>query len=78
MNRLKRYLENHKDATIEDYNNQRHRMHVIQYERITRSKHSGSKSKKTLLSTIKQNNNYSVVGSENQLFNLAQILAFNI
>lgn len=29
MNKIKRYLKNHPDVTIEDYNNQRHRMHVI-------------------------------------------------
>ena len=50
MNKFKKYLENHPDATIEDYNNQRHRMHVIQYKRIFPGKHSGSKTKKQLLS----------------------------
>ena len=62
MNKLKRYLENHKDATIEDYNNQRHRMHVIQAKialekssgfGLFRSKHTGSKKNKTLLAIIK-------------------------
>lgn len=49
MNRLKRYLENHLDATIEDYNNQRHRMHVIQAVRPYDTKHTGSKNSKQLL-----------------------------
>lgn len=49
MNRLKRYLENHPGATIEDYNNQRHRMHVIQAVKPGGSKHTGSKNLKQLL-----------------------------
>jgi hypothetical protein len=49
MNKLKRYLENHKDATIEDYNNQRHRMHVIQAVKPGGTKHTGSKNLKQLL-----------------------------
>ena len=62
MNKIKRYLENHKDATIQDYNNQKHRMHIIQaksaLERssafgLFRSKHTGSKKNKTLLAIIK-------------------------
>lgn len=52
MNRLKRYLEKHKDATIQDYNNQRHEMHIMQASRIFRTKHVGSKNKKQLLSVI--------------------------
>ena len=47
--KCKKYLEAHPGATIEDYNNQKHRMHVIQYARITRSKHPGSKLLKKLL-----------------------------
>lgn len=62
MNKIKRYLENHPDATIEDYNNQRHRMHIIQAKcclkksshfGMLRGKHTGSKRNKTLLSIIK-------------------------
>ena len=49
MNKLKRYLKNHKDATIEDYNNQKHRMHVIQASTVFNGKHTGSKSKKNFL-----------------------------
>ena len=52
MNKIKRYLENHPGATIEDYNNQRHRMHVIQASTVCNSKHVGSKSKKKLLALI--------------------------
>ena len=62
MNKIKRYFKNHPDATIEDYNNQRHRMHVIQakaaLERssgfgLLSGKHTGSKKNKTLLAIIK-------------------------
>ena len=49
MNKLKRYFENHPDATIEDYNNQRHRMHIIQATRDCTTKHVGSKNLKQLL-----------------------------
>ena len=49
MNKFKRYLENNKDATIQDYNNQRHRMHVIQAVKPGGSKHTGSKNLKQLL-----------------------------
>lgn len=52
MNRLKKYLEKHKDATIQDYNNQRHRMHVIQATNNCRTKHVGSKNEKQLLALI--------------------------
>lgn len=52
MNKIKRYLENHQGATIEDYNNQRHRMHVIQASSFYNSKHVGNKSKKQLLALI--------------------------
>lgn len=47
--KLKNYLEAHSSATIEDYNNQKNRMHVIQYARTTGSKHPGSKTLKKLL-----------------------------
>lgn len=62
MNKLKRYLENHKETTIEDYNNQRHKMHVIQAQcalkrssgfGLLRGKHVGSKKNKTLLAIIR-------------------------
>lgn len=62
MNKIKRYLKNHPGATIEDYNNQKHRMYVIQaktaLERssgfgLFRGKHTGSKKNKTLLAIIK-------------------------
>lgn len=45
----KEYLKTHYGATIKDYNNQRHRMHIIQYGKIICSNHPGSKSLKTLL-----------------------------
>lgn len=47
--KIKNYLEAHPGATVEDYNNQKHRMHIIQYARTTRCKHSGSKPLKKLL-----------------------------
>lgn len=46
--KIKNYLEAHLGATVEDYNNQRHRMHIIQAKNI-RSKHAGSKPLKKLL-----------------------------
>lgn len=49
MNKIKRYLEKHPDATVQDYNNQRHRMHVIQATRHCTTKHVGSKNLKQLL-----------------------------
>lgn len=49
MNRLKKYLENHKEATIEDYNNQRHSMIIMQATRHCTTKHVGSKNLKQLL-----------------------------
>lgn len=49
MNKIKRYFKNHPDATIEDYNNQRHRMHVIQAVKPYGTKHTGSKNLKQLL-----------------------------
>lgn len=55
MNKIKRYFKNHPGATIEDYNNQKHRMYVMQTSRVIRGKHVGSKNKKQLLSII---NNY--------------------
>lgn len=49
MNKIKRYLKNHPDATIEDYNNQRHSMIVMQAKRNCATKHVGSKNLKQLL-----------------------------
>lgn len=53
MNKLKRYLKNHPDATVEDYNNQRHKMHIIQAIRYCTTKHVGSKNLKQLLALIR-------------------------
>lgn len=50
MSKFKRYLKSHPDATVDEYENQKHRMHVIQASRIFRGKHTGSKTKKQLLS----------------------------
>lgn len=47
----KNYLEAH-PATVEDYNNQRHRMHVMQARITTYSKHIGSKPNKTIMHNI--------------------------
>lgn len=52
MNKIKRYLRKHHNATIEDYNNQRHRMHIIQATYYCITKHVGSKNEKQLLSLI--------------------------
>ena len=52
MNKLKKYLENHPDATIQDYNNQKHKMHVMQAGRELRGNHNGTLTKKQLLSII--------------------------
>ena len=49
--RCKKYLEKHHSA-IENWQNQRHRMHIIQYNRIVCSKHAGSKSLKRLLQSL--------------------------
>lgn len=49
MNKIKRYFKHHKDATIEDYNNQRHQMIVMQATRHCTTKHVGSKNLKQLL-----------------------------
>lgn len=54
MNKIKRYFKNHPDATIEDYNNQKHEMHIMQASKILRGKHVGSKNEKQLLSVIKR------------------------
>lgn len=54
MNRLKRYLENHKDATVEDYNNQRYSMTIMQATRHCTTKHVGSKNLKQLLALSKR------------------------
>lgn len=51
MNKLKRYFKNHPDATIEDYNNQRHRMHVIQASKVL-GPNAGRKSTAQLLTVI--------------------------
>lgn len=62
MNKVKKYFENHPSATMQDYENQRHRMHVIQAKAALvrtssrgffNGKHVGSKNKKKLLSIIK-------------------------
>ena len=50
--KTKNYLEAHPGATIEDYNNQRHKMHVQQARITTYSKHIGSKSNKTIMYNI--------------------------
>ena len=50
--RCKKYLEHHPGATVADWQNQRHRMHIIQYNRVVRSKHTGSKSLKRLLQSL--------------------------
>lgn len=47
--KIKNYFKEHSGATIEDWQNQRHRMHIIQYARTTRCKHPGSKTLKKLL-----------------------------
>ena len=50
MNNFKKYLKKkHTNATIEDYNNQRHRMHIIQAIKPGGTKHTGSKNLKQLL-----------------------------
>lgn len=53
MNSLKKYIKNHPDATVQDYNNQKHKMLVIQASKVCRGKHTGSKSKKQLLALTK-------------------------
>lgn len=62
MNRIKEYFKNHPNATMQDYEDQRHRMHVIQAKEVLAlgfrrtsfsGKHAGSKNKKKLLSIIK-------------------------
>lgn len=62
MNRAKKYLQKHPEATIQDYENQRHRMHIIQAKSALKrtfsrgffnGKHTGSKNNKKLLSIIK-------------------------
>lgn len=47
--KIKNYLEEHPGATIEDYNNQKHKMHVKQASIVTYNKHTGSKNLKVLL-----------------------------
>ena len=50
MNKFKKYLKSHPGATVEEYENQRHKMHVIQASRVFHGKHQGSKNLKQLLS----------------------------
>ena len=50
--KIKNYLKAHRGATIEDYNNQRHKMHVMQARITTYSKHIGSKLNKTIMHNI--------------------------
>lgn len=50
--KIKNYLKEHPGATIEDWKNQRHRMHVMQARITTYSKHIGSKSNKTIMHNI--------------------------
>lgn len=50
--KIKNYLENHSGATVEDYNNQRHRMHIMQAKTTTFGKHTGSKGLKQLLYNV--------------------------
>lgn len=50
--KLKNYLEAHPGATVEDYNNQKHKMHVKQASIVTYNKHTGSKNLKVLLFNI--------------------------
>ena len=49
MNKAKKYLKNHPEAIMQDYENQRHQQHVIQACKGTYGKHDGSKRKKTLM-----------------------------
>lgn len=49
MNKLKSYLKKHKDATVQDYNNQRYSMIIMQATRHCTTKHVGSKNLKQLL-----------------------------
>lgn len=51
MNKVKRYLENHKGATIQDYNNQKHRMHIIQASKVL-GLNAGRKSTAQLITVI--------------------------
>lgn len=63
MNKFKRYLERrgypHLQYNIaillQDYNNQKHKMHVMQASNVYNGKHTGSKSKKKLLALIPHN-----------------------
>lgn len=50
--KIKNYLEAHPGATVEDYMNQRHKMHVKQASIVTYNKHTGSKNLKVLLFNI--------------------------
>lgn len=44
-----KYLKNHPGSTIENWQNQRHKMHIRQAAMTTFSRHTGSKSKKVLM-----------------------------
>lgn len=50
--KIKNYLKAHPGVTVEDYNNQLHKMHIIQAKTTTFSKHTGSKSLKRLIYNI--------------------------
>ena len=52
--KLKNYLEAYPGATVEDYNNQRYSMIIIQATRHCTTKHVGSKSLKQLLALSKR------------------------
>lgn len=54
MNKLKRYLKNHPGATIEDYNNQKYSMIIMQATIHCTTKHVGSKNLKQLLALNKR------------------------
>ena len=50
--KIKNYLEAHPGATVEDYRNQRHKMHIKQAKTTTFGKHTGSKGLTQLLYNI--------------------------
>lgn len=47
--KIKNYLKEHPGATIEDYHNERHKMHVQQAKMTTFAKHTGSKKYNVLM-----------------------------
>lgn len=47
--KIKRYFKNHPDATMDDYNNQLHKMHIQQAKMTTFGNHTGSKKQSVLL-----------------------------